>query len=283
MSHLHPMLRNNFRVGSSTIIGRESSTDTIASSGYSRYGPGDSRTSNRDTSRDNIRGNRTSGVHFDAEDTKGLQPTMTSLAHISCDRDAQDIDTTYIKCCITVNDSPSYFAATLFDTGAHTSFVNREVAAWIVQQSMTSDGVTQGKRKAHAVLATSLSLAGTALSIPILGSVDFDLIFFNEVSQSHETINNIHAQIIGICIAVITSRPVIRENHLVQKIPLYFDETTRSQPLENQAVRPVTIATTKARCVGAQPCDTCTPFVTLGYDNTLCSLSRLRDRHPLVP
>ena len=67
------------------------------------------------------------------------------------------------------------------------------------------------------MLATSVSLAGTALSSPILGSVYFELTFFNEVSQSHETINNIHAQIIDSCIAVIISRPVIRENHLVQK------------------------------------------------------------------
>jgi len=114
-------------------------------------------------------------------------------------------------------------------------------------------------------------------------SVYIDSTFFNEVSQSHETINNIHAQIIDSCIAVIISRPAIRENHLVQKIPLYFDETTRSQPKENQAVRPLTLTTTRARCVGAQPCDTCTPFVALGYDNTLCSLTRLRDHHPLVP
>ena len=60
--------------------------------------------------------------------------------------------------CITVGNSPSYSAATLFDTGTHISFVNREVAVWIVQQSMTSDEVMQGKRKAHAMLATSLSL-----------------------------------------------------------------------------------------------------------------------------
>ena len=103
-----------------------------------------------------------SGVRFDPKDTKDIQPTMISLAHVSCDCDAQDMDTTYS-------------AATLFDTGAHTSFVNREVAAWIVQQSKTSDGVTQGKRKAPAMLATSVSLAGTALSSPILGSVYFDL------------------------------------------------------------------------------------------------------------
>ena len=130
---------------------------------------------------------------------------------------------------------------------------------------------------------TSVALVGTALSSPILGSVYFDLTFFNEVSQSHETLNNIHAQVIDSCIAVIISRPVMRDNHLVQKIPLYFDETTRSLPKESQAVRPVTIATTRASCVGAQPCDTCTPFVAQGYDNTLCSLSLSRDHHPLVP
>jgi hypothetical protein len=96
------------------------------------------------------------------------------------------------------------------------------------------------------MLATSVSLAGTALSSTILGSV-----YFNEVSQAHETLNNIHAQVIDSCIAVIISRPVIRENHLVQKIPLYFDETTRSLPKESQAVRPVTIATTRANCIGA--------------------------------
>jgi hypothetical protein len=210
MSHPHPMLRNNFRAGSSTMVGRESSIDTRAaqaSPGSSRYGPSDSRTSTRDATRDNTRDNRMSGVRFDPKDTKGIQPTMMSLAHISCDCDAQDIDTTFRMCCVTVNDSPSYSAATLFDAGTHTSFVNREVAAWIVQQSKTSDGVTQGKRKAPAILATSVSLAGTALSSPILGSVY--LTFFNEVSQSHETINNIHAQIIDSCIAVIISRPVI--------------------------------------------------------------------------
>ena len=189
MSNMHPMLRHNFRAGSSTIIGRESSSDTRpaqASSGYSRYGPSDPRPNARDATRDNTRDNRSSTVRFDPKDTKGIQPTMTSLAHISCDCDAQDIDTTYRMCCVTVGNSPSYSAATLFDTGAHTSFVNREVAAWIVQQSKTSDGVTQGKRKAPAMLATSVSLAGTALSSPILGSVYFDLTFFNEVCQSYE-------------------------------------------------------------------------------------------------
>ena len=75
-------------------------------------------------------------------------------------------------CCITVGNSPSLSAATLFDTGTHTLFANRVAVARIVQQSMTSDGVMQGKRKAPTMLATSVSLVGTALSS--LGSVDFD-------------------------------------------------------------------------------------------------------------
>ena len=227
------MLRHNFRAGSSTLIGRESSSDTRpaqASSGSSRYGPSDPHPNARDATRDNTRDNRSSTVRFDPKDTKGIQLTMTSLAHISCDCNAQDIDTTYRMCCATVGNSPSYSAATLFDTGAHTSFVNREVAAWIVQQSKIGDGVTQGKRKAPAMLAISVSLAGTALSSPILGSVYFDITFFNEVTQLHETLNNIHAQVIDSCIAVIICRPMIRENHLVQKFPVYFDETNQGEP-----------------------------------------------------
>ena len=55
----------------------------------------------------------------------------------------------------------------------------------------------------------------------ILVSVVFDLIKLNEFIQSHETISDIHAQVLDNCIAVIISRPVITENHLVEKILLY--------------------------------------------------------------
>jgi len=37
-------------------------------------------------------------------------------------------------------------------------------------------------------------------------------------------------QVIDSCIAVTINRPLIQANHLVQKIPLYFDETPRSKP-----------------------------------------------------
>ena len=55
MSHLHPMLRHNFRAGSSTLIGRESASDirpAQASSGSSRYGPSDPRPNARDVTSD---------------------------------------------------------------------------------------------------------------------------------------------------------------------------------------------------------------------------------------
>ena len=103
------------------------------------------------------------------------------------------------------------------------------------------------------------------------------------VTQSHETLRNIHAQVIDSCIAVIISRPVIRENHMVHRIPLYFDEGTRSKPYQGQPVLPViTLSTTRAKCRGMQSCSTCAPFVAQGYDDTLRSLPVLRNDHPHV-
>ena len=85
-------------------------------------------------------------------------------------------------------------------------------------------------------------------------------------------------------IAVIISRPKIRENHLVQKIPLYFDEQPSSRPHQSQSVLPATtLSSTRARCRGTQSCVTCAPFVAQGYDDTLCSSSVLRTDHPHVP
>ena len=78
------------------------------------------------------------------------------------------------------------------------------------------------------------------MSSPILWSVVFDLTFFNEVSKQHVTIKDIHAQVLDSCIAIIVGRPIIRENHLVHIIPLYFDEIPRSKPDLSQPVEPVT-------------------------------------------
>jgi len=97
------------------------------------------------------------------------------------------------------------------------SFVNREVAAWIGQPKQK--GVKNPKRK-----------PGTVHSNPILGTAVFDLTLFNEVAQSNDTIPNIHAQVIDSCIAVIISRPVIRQQHLVTK----FLSTLMRFPAQSQ-------------------------------------------------
>jgi len=87
---------------------------------------------------------------------------------------------TYRMCCISVGNSPSYKAATLFDTGAHASFVNREVASWIDEHGRTDRQVSNRMRGWHEASGTTVSLAGTSMSSPILGSVVFDLTFLNE-------------------------------------------------------------------------------------------------------
>ena len=198
-----------------------------------------------------------------------------SLLHITCNCDDTDVDTMYRTCCITTGNSPtSLSVTTLFDTGANpTSFVNRQVAAWIESQLSPQ---AHGKRKHSPAPSAAVSLAGTSQSSPIYGSVVFNLTFFNEVTRSNETLYRLHANFIDSCIDIIVGRPVIREHHLIQKIPHYFDETTSSKPDLSQSVTPVTPSLAKLSRVCAQPCTTCTPFVLQGYDNTLCSLTMKR-------
>jgi hypothetical protein len=100
-------------------------------------------------------------------------------------------------CRISVGDSPSYEAATLF--------VNREVTAWLEEHGRTDQRHAYRKRGWYEVSDTMVSLSGTSISSPILGSVVFDVTFLNEASRRHETIRDIHAQVICSCIAVIIS------------------------------------------------------------------------------
>ena len=99
--------------------------------------------------RDNQRKERGS-VHFrEREDSSargGTSQLSTTMTHPSCDCDDTDVDTIYRMCCITVGNSPSFSAATLFDTGAHTSFFNREVAAWIELQAKVCKASALGPR-----------------------------------------------------------------------------------------------------------------------------------------
>ena len=76
-----------------------------------------------------------------------------------------------------LSSGPSAAPAYLFDIGAHTSFVNRELAAWIEQQAK-GDTKYAGCKRA----ITHVSLAGASQTSAVLGSVVFDLTFLNEVT-----------------------------------------------------------------------------------------------------
>lgn len=112
---------------------------------------------------------------------------LATMTHGSCDCDDADVDIFYRMCCVSVHNSPSFKAATLFDTGAHASFVNRKVAAWI--EGQLGSARQQGKRKRGGQTAhnTTVLLAGTKMGkfSPILGSVVFDLTFCIETTRNY--------------------------------------------------------------------------------------------------
>ena len=124
-----------------------------------------------------IDGSNPREVHFEDKATRGSRGSAPHLSAIttiaSCDCDDIGIDMTYRMCCLTVGDSPSYKAATVFDTGAHASFVNREVAAWVEGQARRNPSYLQKARKGQDQRCTTVSLAGMAYSSPILGCVVF--------------------------------------------------------------------------------------------------------------
>jgi hypothetical protein len=60
------------------------------------------------------------------------------------------------------------------DTGAHASFVNREVAAWVEEHARRNPSYLQKTREGREQRSTTVSLAGTAYSSPILGCVVFE-------------------------------------------------------------------------------------------------------------
>ncbi len=201
-----------------------------------------------------------------------------------------DINSTYRQCLVS-----TYFTAlTLFDTGAYTSFVNREVAKWL-EQRRRGDPLEAGF-SAHSskfdIPTASVGLAGTQLISSIYGTVVFDLTLFNEVTQSDDILTNIKASVIDSCIEVIIGLPDIRVHRLVHRIPSYFDtpdpnylelnanmddttSTVRAATRPLSLIRPdvISMTTKVAVCRGASPCKTCATFIATGYDNTLCSLA----------
>ena len=148
---------------------------------------------------------------------------LATISNGKCDWDDADVDITYRMYCITAGTSPSFKAATLFDTGANASYVNREVAAWIEDQAGKRRQQGGRKRGWEAERSTSVSLVGASMSSPILGNFVFDLTFLNEVSKQYETIKDIHAQVLDSLLDIIVGRSILRENHLVCDIVRTID------------------------------------------------------------
>ena len=65
---------------------------------------------------------------------KGTPCLTRMITHLTCNCSGADINSTYRQCLVSMRNSTTYFTAlTLFDTGALTLFVNREVAKWLEQ------------------------------------------------------------------------------------------------------------------------------------------------------
>ena len=130
---------------------------------------------------------------------------------------------------VSLSASLTYFTAlTLFDTGADTSFVNREVVKWF-EQRPERDKVGHGRNWAssrHDIPTAVVGLAGTTMNSSVYGSVVFDLSLFNEVTRSDYVIRDTKASVIDSCIEVIVGLPDIRSHRLIHVIPCYFDTPT---------------------------------------------------------
>jgi len=89
-------------------------------------------------SRDNERRGRggRDSVHFDKSIYQGKGTGQTDIiTHLSCNCGESNTHSSYRQCLVSIRASTTYFMAlTLFNTGAYTSFVNREVAKWLERQ-----------------------------------------------------------------------------------------------------------------------------------------------------
>ena len=136
---------------------------------------------------------------------------------MTCNCGGADINSTYRQCLVSMRNSTVYFTAlTLFDTGAYTSFVNREVAKWLKQQQ-------HGVQLQARTVSSPAGMTSLRLSSSIYGTVVLDLTFFNEVTKSDNILKSIEANVIDSCIEVIIGLPDIRSHWLVHRIPSYFD------------------------------------------------------------
>jgi hypothetical protein len=101
------------------------------------------------------------------------------ITHLSCNCGESDAHSSYRQCLVSIRASATYFTAlALFDTGAYTSFVNREVVKWLERQQDKdkADCTSSEKISRHDTSTATVGLADTQLSSSIYGSVVFDLL-----------------------------------------------------------------------------------------------------------
>ena len=92
---------------------------------------------------------------------------QSNITHLTYNCGGADINSTYQQCLVSMRNFTVYFTAlTLFDTGAYTSFVDREVAKWSKQQQHggTVAGAHHVKSSRHDVPTSEVGLAGTQMS-----------------------------------------------------------------------------------------------------------------------
>jgi len=165
------------------------------------------------------------------------------------------------------------------------------------QQALKKEAIRSRLRShKHDTPTAVIGLAGINQNSSVYGTVVFDLTLFNEITKSDNVLDCIEASVIDSCIEVIIGLPGIRKQRLIHRIPSYFDapepaflEPTYIPEINTQStpailhmahlVQPASVITTVhptmstyyAKCRGARPCDTCAPFISMGYDNTMCS------------
>ena len=114
-------------------------------------------------------------MHWDKH-YKGTPCQTDTITHLSCNCGGSDANSTFRQCLVTIRTSDQSFTAlALFNTGAYTSFVSREVAKWVKQQLYegTIAGVIRPRVSRHDIPTSSVGLAGAQLSsCPVTPAID---------------------------------------------------------------------------------------------------------------
>ena len=107
--------------------------------------------------------------------------------------------------------------ACFFDSGAlQGNYVSRALAVWL-QDNAAAEFKVDGSYH-------EINLGGTEFNVSSIGSISFDVTFFNEESRQMETIQNFEATVLDSTFPLIVGRPAIRKYKLARKIISFFED-----------------------------------------------------------